>query len=389
MKICDVTQFYSPVGGGVRRYITEKRLYIQNNTEDEHVLIIPGKKTETKREGQLITCTIASPPINKTSRYRILLNLRQAGDFLRQEKPDVIESGDPYHLAWHTLAVAEEINVPVCGFYHSHFPEAYLRTALKYFGPWVRDTGMSYAQEYIVRLYNRFDQTLVPSAFLVDLLKSWGVHNATHFRLGINTDVFYPAASQKRKALQIPEDRFVLLYIGRLAGEKNTQTLLETFKILHERHPDRFAFVVIGDGQLQSLLQETQKKIPLFRWISYCNDSHELADYYRMANLFVHPGVCETFGLVSLESQACGCPVVGIRGSYMDANIFSRLDLWASQNTPTALADAIEAFQQHDCPNIGLEASQTVRNQFAWTHVFKELWRNYQNMIDHRSVRRL
>src|SRR5262249_52380223 len=162
-----------------------------------------GAKTETIREGRLTTCTIASPPINRTSRYRILLNLDQAATFVRQEKPDVIESGDPYHLAWQTLEVAEELNIPVCGFYHSHFPEAYLRTALKYLGPLIKNIGMAYAENYIVRLYNHFDQTLVPSEFLVDLLQSWGVNNAIHFHLGINTDIFYPAVSQKRAALKI------------------------------------------------------------------------------------------------------------------------------------------------------------------------------------------
>ena len=47
MKICDVTQFYSPLSGGVKRYVHEKINYIQNAPDgDEHVLIIPGEKTE-------------------------------------------------------------------------------------------------------------------------------------------------------------------------------------------------------------------------------------------------------------------------------------------------------------------------------------------------------
>ena len=50
----------------------------------------------------------------------------------------------------------------------------------------------------------------------------------------------------------------------------------------------------------------------------------------------------ETFGLVALESQACGTPVVGIRGSYMDRIIFHEQESWARENTPEALADAIE-----------------------------------------------
>jgi len=45
--------------------------------------------------------------------------------------------------------------------------------------------------------------------------------------------------------------------------------------------------------------------------------------FYRAADLFVHPGVQETFGLAALECQACGTPVVGIRGSYMGQRYLS------------------------------------------------------------------
>ena len=74
----------------------------------------------------------------------------------------------------------------------------------------------------------------------------------------------------------------------------------------------------------------------------------ELARFYRAADLFVHPGVQETFGLVTLESQACGTPVVGIRGSYMDRIVFSDLGYWAAENRPESLAAAIEPMSRAD-----------------------------------------
>jgi hypothetical protein len=74
------------------------------------------------------------------------------------------------------------------------------------------------------------------------------------------------------------------------------------------------------------------------QWLQYCTDSLELAKIYRAADLFVHPGVQETFGLVAIESQSCGTPVVGIRGSRMDKVILHEQDLWAAENTPEALA---------------------------------------------------
>ncbi len=84
-------------------------------------------------------------------------------DILDDIRPDIIESGDPYHVAWTALRAGEQTHASVFGFYHSHFPEAYLRTALKYGGAYLRDAVLSFAEDYIVKLYSRFTATLVPS----------------------------------------------------------------------------------------------------------------------------------------------------------------------------------------------------------------------------------
>ncbi len=50
MKICDLTQFYSPFSGGVKRYLHEKIAYIRNHSpEDEHVLVVPSDPISSNR----------------------------------------------------------------------------------------------------------------------------------------------------------------------------------------------------------------------------------------------------------------------------------------------------------------------------------------------------
>src|SRR5579884_992933 len=77
MKLCDLTQFYSPVSGGVKRYVHEKVAYIKKYCpEDEHVLVVPGPKTELTANGRSRIYSIRSQLVSRTSRYRALLNLR-------------------------------------------------------------------------------------------------------------------------------------------------------------------------------------------------------------------------------------------------------------------------------------------------------------------------
>lgn len=117
-------------------------------------------------------------------------------------------------------------------------------------------------------------------------------------------------------------------------------------------------------------------------WLQYCSESERLAQIYRCADLFVHPGIQETFGLVTIESQACGTPVVGIHGSYMDRIILSDQGHWGRENTPRALADAIVAACEMDLKRVGERISKTAILRYSWDQVFDRLFAIYRSVID-------
>ena len=384
MKICDLTQFYSPVSGGVKRYLHEKIAYIQASAgEDEHVLIIPDAKTGLTTAPRSRIYSIHSPLLSRTSRYRALLNLRAVGEILERERPDLIEAGDPYQTAWKAIASGRALRIPVIGFYHSHFAEAYLRNMQKFLGRAATERMVQLANRYAGALYNRFAATLVPSEQLAQVLREWGVRDVHAVDLGVNTNVFRPVPDDRaetRARLGIPPTRTLLLYLGRLAPEKNVGTLFAAFEQLRRKQPDTFHLMIIGDGPQRNGIRRLQQSGSDITWQSYCTDSAELARYYRAADLFVHPGVQETFGLVALESQACGTPVVGIRGSYMDRIIFHEQISWATRNTAEALAAAIEESTRKNPRAFGAAAAREVAERHAWPRVFHRLFSIYREV---------
>jgi alpha-1,6-mannosyltransferase len=304
-------------------------------------------------------------------------------EILEHERPDLIESSDPYQIGWKAIATGRALRVPVVGFYHSHFPEAYLRGSTKFLGERGTQRAMKLTRTYVHKLYNRFQATLVPSEKLAELLSDWGVRNVRPVRLGVNTGVFKPVPDDRaatRQSLGIGREETLLLYAGRLAKEKNTQTLLRAFEVLRQRRLDKFHLLVIGDGPQRSKVKKLQRCIGKVSWISYCADSVDLARYYRAADLFVHPSVQETFGLVALESQACGTPVVGIRGSYMDRIICHDQKSWAHENSPEALADAIEDFSAKKLSALGKSAAGATEKLYSWPRVFEELFCIYRDV---------
>jgi len=389
LKICDLTQFYSPVSGGVRRYIEQKGAYLRKHRPDcRHIIIVPGEKTESFGDDFICTYTIASPLLSRTSRYRALTKLHLIEEVLEKERPDIIESGDPYQVAWKAVASGRGLDIPVVGFYHSHFPEAYFRTIAKYFGPLAVSMTDEICRKYVTTLYNRFECTFVPSPVLAMLLSGWGVERIHTVDLGVDTEVFVPDVDDRaatRSKLEIAHDARLLLYVGRLASEKNVRTLFETFSLLHKREPRKYTLLCVGDGTQRSLVQNLRDETGAVYWLSFCPDPHELAAIYRAADLFVHPSVQETFGLVALESQACGTPVVGIKGSYMDRIIFTDQKQWAAENSPTALAEAIERKFTQNLPAAGRAASIEARERYSWKSVFERLFKIYTEVVNHYS----
>jgi alpha-1,6-mannosyltransferase len=383
LKICDVTQFYSPLSGGVKRYVHEKIAFVQQHRpEDEHVLIVPGARHEITSADRSRVYAIHSPLISRTTQYRALLNLRAIGEVIERERPDIIETSDPYQVGWSALHSGKLRGIPVVAFYHSHFAEAYLRGPARKLGAGFSNAVLQSARAYARSFYNRCEATFAPSSGIRDVLQQWGVANVRKVELGVNTEVFRldHDRAATRDSLGVPADRVLLLYVGRLAPEKNTNTLFEAFAMLSSED-DRFHLLVIGDGQQRGPLRELEKIGAPVTWLPYCADATELARYFRAADLFVHPGVEETFGLVALEAQACGTPVVGIRGSYMDEVILHDQSGWAAENSAAALAAAIERLSARaDLPEEGRSAAMAVAQRYAWPRVFAGLFSIYAEL---------
>ncbi len=383
MKICDVTQFYSPVSGGVKRYLTEKRDYIAQHTQDEHVLIVPGPVNAVRREGRLTLHEIASPRVSFTSHYRLVLNTRRVERLILEEKPDLIEAGEPYQLAWACVRAGRKLGVPVVGFYHSHFPESYLRTVSRFGGRPLAGLVDRISRSYIRRLYNHFKFTLVASPKLQKVLEDLGVGNTRLVPLGVETDVFEPSrrSMELRRRLGVQDRQTLLIFVGRLAREKRIDRLLEAYRIVRHYAGDRFALLVVGEGGEAARIEEAQPTLPQLIRLPYEGDARKLAALYASADLLVHPSPCETFGLIALEAQACGTPALAFRGSGVDEVVLGGPDFLADEMTPESLAKAILRAYQNDLREVGAKARAAVIQRYPWTTVFRGLFELYARCI--------
>jgi alpha-1,6-mannosyltransferase len=351
----------------VKRYLHEKIRFLAA-TKHEHVLIVPGKKSNVTSDGRSRVYTIAAPLLPRTGGYRILLNLRAIGEILERERPDIIESADPYQLGWYAARASRLMRIPAVAFYHSHFCEAHIVPAAERVARSLVEPVNDVCRAYVRALYNKFAVTLTATESLAETLRAWRVEHVNAIGLGVDTSIF--RLGDERHAKQ---DALALLYVGRLAAEKNVATLFDAFAELHRQRPNPFHLTVIGDGPEGARLEALKSSVANVTWLKYCADPEELARHYRAADLFVHPGVRETFGLAALEAQACGTPVAGIAGTRMDDAILHDQSWWARENSAIALANAIDQASALDLRAIGAAASMLVHERFNWHTVFERL----------------
>ena len=201
--------------------------------------------------------------------------------------------------------------------------------------------------------------------------------------LGVDATIFRPDPDDRletRRSLGIRPERTLLLYVGRFSADKNVRVLFEAFELVEKEEPDRFHLLVVGDGPERARLQALARHGASVTWIRYLADSAELARFYRAADLFVHPGLDETFGLVALESQACGTPVLGISGSPMDAVILDGQEQWARENSPRALAEAIKSYVPAHPAFARAELAAAASQRYDWNGVFTQLLCIYQEL---------
>ncbi|HEX5125404.1 MAG TPA: glycosyltransferase [Rhodocyclaceae bacterium] len=359
--IVDVTMFWANQSGGVKRYLLAKKNYFDGTDRWRHSIVVPGT-------------LLADPPIVPgipvpfSTGYRIPLNARLSRKVMLQLAPDIIEAGDPYQLAWAALRVGAQMQVPVVAFYHSDLPEL----AASVLGASARRPALAYAR----KLYPRFEAVFAPSRYALGRLDEIGVRHALHQPLGVDTQTFRPMPrnASLRERLGIGEDVTILLYVGRFAPEKNLDVLVDAVAQLG----DGYALVAIGAGP-----QEPSG--PRIYPIAYESDTNALAYVMAGADMLVHAGDQETFGLVALEAMACGLPVVACARGGLGELIDDTVGYAVPHCSASQFAEAISAIPQRDRTALSIAARQRALT-YDWQVVLRRLENHYRDIRgDERS----
>jgi len=360
MHIVDTTLFFAPHSGGVKRYLLAKHRYLANQPEVRHSLLVPGPHDREVAAGIIEQRSLRIP---FAGGYRMPLRLGAWRRALRSLAPDVIEVGDPYHLAWVALRAADELGVPAVAFAHSDLA----RLLASRFG---RGIGRI-TEAYLRRLYARFDLVMAPSSSIAERLRGIGVERVVVQPLGVDGEAFHPSRRdpELRTLLGLPPQTRLLIFAGRMAREKQIPLLQHA---VHELGAP-YHLLLVGGERLQHL----SDRVTL---LPYQQDSKRLARLLASADVLVHAGEHETFGMIFIEAMACGIPVIGMRSGAVAELIDEDVGRIAEPGDIASLKYTIVDVFEQDMAALGAAARQRVEQRYTWESALGQQLESYARL---------
>jgi glycosyltransferase involved in cell wall biosynthesis len=311
MNILLISDVYFPRVNGVSTSIRTFTNQLQKMGHSVH-LIAPDYGVMTEDEAWITRVparAIYFDPEDKLMKYGEVLKLNAK---LKVMRFDMLHIHTPFIAHYAGLKLAKTLKIPAVETYHTFF-EDYLHHYL----PWIPQ----FAARGLARLIskkqcNQVDAIVAPSQPMLDVLRGYGVNSlAEVIATGLQAHSFSPADGNAFRVKHgIALDRPMMLYVGRVAHEKNIGFLLIVAKLLSDVMPD-VLLVIAGEGPALSSLRNSVKEHSIennVQFIGYLDRNTQLNSCYKAADVFVFSSKSETQGLVILEAMAQGTPVVAI-----------------------------------------------------------------------------
>lgn len=312
--------------------------------------------------------------------YRMPLSLsRSVRRDLEAFNPNIVHIASPDRVSRKAVKWAKKRNLPVLCSVHTRFETYFRYYNMSFIEPVV--------EAWIRRLYRKCDALVAPSESFAQVLRQQRMnYDIDIWSRGVDREIFNPGRRDMewRRGLGISDDTPVIGFLGRLVMEKGLDVFSDTIDQLKRRNVPH-QVLVIGEGPARAWFES---RIPEAKFAGFQVGS-DLGRAVASMDMFFNPSVTEAFGNVTLESMACGLPVVAAKAtgsqSLVEDKVSGRLI------TPGAInqfADALQAY----CVNSDLRAEHGNIGErrsldYSWDAINQTVADTYLRLIRQRAAR--
>ena len=369
MKIAFFSDTYEPEINGVTKTIDKLKEYM-DKIGIEYKFFVPADNSFTYKKETI--------PFNS---FRLFLypeckvalpKYQEAKEILDEFQPDLIHIITPFSMGLIGMKYSKENNIPMVSSYHTNFVEYFKYYKLQIFE--------NIFWKYFLWFHSHCKINFCPSNETLYHLKEKGIENLKVWDRGIDSNKFTPEKYSYSIRNQYASDNEVLLlYVGRIAPEKELNVLINTVKILNSKNLS-FKLLVVGDGpQLKELTSLNIENI-MFAGYKGGDDLHKI---YASSDIFVFPSSTETYGNVILEAMSSGLPVVSVASGGIKENLINGINgLEFKVGSSIDMADKIELLINNT--TLREKLVQNARQHAlkkSWNEVFERLFNDYTNLL--------
>ncbi|WP_078544426.1 glycosyltransferase family 4 protein [Litchfieldia alkalitelluris] len=370
-KIAVFTDTYFPDVNGVARTLKRLTNYFECNNIQFRVFA-PESTRDSFFEQEIYRFT--SLPFFLYPECRMgLPNLSKIKQELLAFQPELIHIATPFNIGLTGLHFAKKLDIPVVGSYHTDFDRYLEYYDLQFLSRLL--------WKYMHWFHASFQKLFVPSNETYHQLKRHGFTNLSIWPRGVDCNQFHPYHNKAESSLKYQIDvPYVLTYVGRLAPEKNIDTLIKIATSLPPSINDKVHWLIVGEGPS---MEEMRNQAPSNMTFTGYLSGKELSSVYAYSDLFIFPSTTETFGNVVLESLASGTPVIGANAGGVKDII--QHDCTGVLCNPNQINEYIEAISKLICNTELRKKMESAGRRYAltqsWGQIFSRLVNEYDYVL--------
>lgn len=382
--ILDCNNFWSPTGGGVRRYHLQKIEYFRKRSDIRYVFLMSDNRNETEYlNDNTIIEHYKAPKVPGHWEYRFSVSAGQIAPLIKKHQPDAIEAGSPYfmpHIVRKSIRSLKK-KPKVFGFWHADYPVTYVHRAMQWATEPVAKWAEHRAWDYARFSYNWMNGIFVSSHYIIDRMERMGMRHMRYVPLGTDVDFFSPAKKDLKLERTLKagiHDRPVFFFPHRFSREKGTHLILSIYPRLCKEMGIEPAIVFAGTGPYLPQIIDACEHYPHIHYIGFIENRDELARYYATAQFGFALSNWETFGLSTIEALASGQILVGAtEGAAKDHIETSKAGVSVPYGDEEALIQAIIRICSCQEKELMSRRAQHYAARFSWDACFESEIHHY------------
>jgi len=382
MKILITTDWPEQAVNGVATSVKNLKAGLLQAGNEVRVLTLSGDIHSRKDGDTYYISSMSAGAVYPNARLKLLMPSYELAQDILDWKPDVVHSQCIFSTFYLAREIAYTCKIPLVNTYHTVYEDF-----THYFCP-SRAVGKEIVKLYSKMILMDTQAVIVPTEKIRTMLRGYEVEQPIYvIPSAIDTERYQSSQLEPRETIRaelgIRSDECILIYVGRLAKEKNIE---ELFHFLKKCSPEQ-RLLLVGGGPDQPRLEQLAQELGIWERIIFTGliPPQQIQNYYQAGDIFVSASTSETQGLTYMEAMASALPLLCRADECLDGVIQNGVNGLVYRNEQEFLERLKQLREDFAFRNqLGILARQSVEKRYSiptFAAACLEVYRSLENTV--------